>query len=355
MEGIQGLLETVRPLLPTVVAVAAVVAVLLGIRHLLGRRAGRVPGGQYRRQVMMLTVSLLGLFIIILVLPIGETLRGQLLGLIGIVLSAALALSSTTFIGNGMAGLMLRAVGNFRIGDFIRVGDHFGRVSERGLFHTEIQTEDRDLTTMPNLYLVTTPVTVLRASGTLLSAQVSLGYDIPRRRVETQLLTAAEKAGLSDAFVTVRDLGDFSVTYRVAGILPEVKEFVSANSRLRAMMLDSLHEAGIEVVSPTFMNTRTLPETRRFIPEAERTTPEPAAPASAPESVLFDKADQAESIEKLHEVRNELQEKSEAIKNQLKDAERPGRDALEKQQDHLRRQLERLDEIIQKREAVADE
>ena len=46
------------------------------------------------------------------------------------------------FIGNVMAGLMLRAVRNFRTGDFVRVEKHFGRVTERGLLHTEIQTED---------------------------------------------------------------------------------------------------------------------------------------------------------------------------------------------------------------------
>ena len=61
---------------------------------------------------------------------------------------------------------------NFRPGDFVRVGERLGRVTERGLFHTEIQTEDRDLTTLPNLYLVTNPVTVVRASGTIVSTTV---------------------------------------------------------------------------------------------------------------------------------------------------------------------------------------
>ena len=44
-------------------------------------------------------------------------------------------LSSTTFIGNIMAGLMLRVVRSFRPGDFVHVGDYFGRVSEQSLFH----------------------------------------------------------------------------------------------------------------------------------------------------------------------------------------------------------------------------
>ena len=52
--------------------------------------------------------------------------------------------------------------------------DHFGRVSERGLFHTEIQTQDRDLTMLPNLYLVTHPVTAIRSSGTIVSSIVTV-------------------------------------------------------------------------------------------------------------------------------------------------------------------------------------
>ena len=42
--------------------------------------------------------------------------------------TATVALSSTTFVANTMAGLMLRLVRNFRPGEFVRVGDHFGSV-----------------------------------------------------------------------------------------------------------------------------------------------------------------------------------------------------------------------------------
>ena len=156
---------------------------------------------------------------VILTLPVSETTIGQLLGLIGILLSAVIALSAMTFVGNIMAGLMLRAIKNFRPGDFVRVGDHFGRISERGLFHIEIQTEDRDLTTLPNQYLVTNPVKVIRSSGTLVTADVSLGYDVSRVVVERVLLEAATDAELKEPFVYVIGLGDFSVAYRIAGLL----------------------------------------------------------------------------------------------------------------------------------------
>ena len=71
----------------------------------------------------MLLLSALGLLVVVLALPLSDATRAQLLNLAGIVMSAGVALASTTFIGNVMAGLMLRAVRNFRTGDFVRVWD----------------------------------------------------------------------------------------------------------------------------------------------------------------------------------------------------------------------------------------
>ena len=115
-----------------------------------------------------------------------------------------------------------------------------------------IQNEFRDLVTIPNLYLTTHPVTTTRSSGTIVSATVSLGYDVSRTKIEELLLVAAGNTGLQDPFVQILDLGDFSVTYRISGLLTNVKRLLSARTRLRAAMLTALHEAGVEIVSPTF-------------------------------------------------------------------------------------------------------
>ena len=63
---------------------------------------------------------------------------------------------------------MLKAVRSARPGDFITVADLTGRITEMGLLHTEVQTEFRDLVTVPNMYMVTQPMQVVRASGTII-------------------------------------------------------------------------------------------------------------------------------------------------------------------------------------------
>lgn len=268
------------------------------------------------RSIVLFSIIIIGGIAVILALPMGDSLRGQITSLLGIVISAVLALSSATFFGNGLAGIMLRTINSFKPGDFITVNEHFGRISERGLFHTEIQTENRDLTTLPNLYLITNPIKVTRSSGTFVSGICSLGYDVNRQKIEKTLLQAAEKAGLTDAFVRITELGDFSVVYKVYGLVQDIKTVLSAKSRLHAMMLDELHAAGIEIVSPNFMNQRQVGETI-FIPKKVRKHEE-VQDTGEPESIIFDKAEEAESIEKRKERMAEVEEKLKVLNEELK-------------------------------------
>jgi len=351
MDILNTVLDKLSGLIPTGAAIIIVVLLLLVVRYALNKRYAGTPGHQFRRQLTVLVLSFIGLIVVILTLPVSESMIGQLLGLVGILLSAVIALSAMTFVGNIMAGLMLRAVKNFRPGDFVRVGDHFGRVSERGLFHIEIQTEDRDLTTLPNQYLVTNPVKVIRSSGTLVRADVSLGYDVSRVVVERVLLEAATDAELEEPFVYVMELGDFSVTYRIAGLLTEVKSLLSTRSRLHEMMLDHLHAAGIEIVSPNFMNQRVLDKDKQFIaqPVTQKVAMESKKPP--PEAVVFDKAEEAESLEKLRERQQELHKELNELKSALAEApDDTSRNSIKDKIEWTKTRLERLTDYIVKRE-----
>lgn len=302
------------------------------------------------RQLSMVFLALAAALMVVLCLPIGDSTRGQVLSVLGIVLTAAIALSSTTFLGNIMAGLMIKAVTSVRPGDFIKVADHFGRVSELGLLHTEIQNEDRDLTTLPNLYLVTTPVKVVRSSGTIISAEVSLGYDIPYSKVVEALEEAAESCELSEPFVQVMNLGDFSIVYRVAGFLKEVKTLISARSRLRVCVLHHLHEAGIEIVSPHFMNQRRVSADKKVIPPKIKMDLQ--EDEAVPEELIFDKADQAESIDKLNFRLKELREASSGLEaNMSKESDPDKKEAMERELGSMSKRKEYLQKLIdQKKE-----
>ncbi len=358
MEILNSIFDLIRPLAPSSAVIVGFILLLIIIRFIGEQKYANNEGYKIKRQIIVLLLSFAGLLGIIITLPIGDSTRGQLLSLIGILLSAAIALSATTFIGNVMAGIMLRAVRGFKPGDFIRVGEHFGRVSDRGLLHVEIQTEERDLTTMPNLYVVTNPVKVVRSSGTFITATVSLGYDIPRRRVQELLAKAAETAELDEPFVTIVDLGDFSVTYKVAGLLEEVKQYITARSKLRGKILDVFHENGLEIVSPTFMNTRSFTEQRKFIPHAERTAPEEDKKEveSEIEKLVFDKADEAASMEELKSRQKAVIDEIEKVKEEIKqEKDKQRQDELNSMKQELEKKQKWLGELIKHKEENSKE
>jgi len=309
-------------LLPAAVAVMLLIGVYSGTRWLFTRQSRYSKMGlSIAQQIILFLIVLTGLIMVILVWPMeGEEKRGQIIGLIGIVLSAAFALSATTFLGNILAGIMNRSIKHLQVGDFVSVGDIFGRVTDLGLFHTEIQNDNRDLTTLPNIYLASKPVRVIRNSGTIICTSVSLGYDVGRKKIESCLFDAAKNAGLTDPFMYITSLGDYSIVYQINGLLSDTEKNISAVSRLNAMVLDALHEAKIEIVSPTFMNQRQVGE-MVFIPRKENQ--QDFIMEAAPEAIIFDKATQAKTLEEKQVRVVELTEKISEMKANLKQIENP--------------------------------
>lgn len=311
------MLASLKSFVPLALVVITV-GVALRAAHwlLIGRNPDMGSERKFPRQLVLLGLTLVGLIVCVLVLPVSENARNQLIGLVGIAISGVIAWSSTTIITNLMAGVLLRITKPFRVGDFIRIGDYFGRVSERGLFDTEIQTETRELISLPNSYCINNPVSTILSSGTIISATLSLGYDVDHKQIEELLVEAARTSGLQDPFVHILELGNFSVTYRVSGLLQEAKRLITAQSSLHGCVLDTLHNQGIEIMSPAFMNQRRLNEGTRILPPPSIVEPHPSVTTAA-EDIAFDKAEKAEKIEK---EKQRIIEEIAALDNALKES-----------------------------------
>ena len=307
--------------------------------------ADRRDNGDSRLPVFQLLLWAGGLVVLIAVivaLPLENSTRGQILSLVGVVLTAIIALSSTTFVANAMAGIMLHATKPFRPGDFILVNGVFGQVARVALVSTRIQTETRDFTNLPNLLLVTHPVTIQHREGTIIQAEVSLGYDIHHRDAEHCLLAAALKAGFTDPYVLVLELLDHAVNYRVAGFLSDVKNPLSARSALRRHMLDELHLASIEITSPSVVAQRQQPADTRTLPETVSVASRHTS-GKAPEERIFDSANAAANQEQL---RQEIKNTKEAISdanNNLKKLDELDRETAERSLRGLEQKLRWLE------------
>ena len=298
--------------------VAVLVLVLGLIDRVMERQAGVT---KFTRQLTIILLTPTATVAALLGLPDSIAPDQTVIQLVGIAATVVVTLSSTTLVSNAMAGLILRFVKSFRPRDFIQVDDHLGRVSERGLFHVEIQTIHRGLVTLPNQFLITRPLRVVRYSGTVITADVSLGYDVAHQVVEPILMESAERAGLSEPSVQVITLGDYTVTYRVAGFLADVKTLFTAQSTLRRRVLDGLHDGGVEIASPMLMGHRALSENKPLVPKIGQAVLDHrvAEESAAPGDLIFDKAEEAELDDRVQE---ELESRRDDMKVLVQESEK---------------------------------
>jgi hypothetical protein len=80
-------------------------------------------------------------------------------------------------------------------------------------------------------------------------------------------------------------------------LLEDIQSLISARSALRIAMLDALHGEGIEIVSPNFMNTRTVGEEQKFVAAPSGKRSQLLQPSA--EQVAFDKANDAAAAQKI--------------------------------------------------------
>jgi TolA-binding protein len=101
------------------------------------------------------------------------------------------------------------------------------------------------------------------------------------------------------------------------------------------------------------MNTREVPPKKRFVPAAPQVTIERPT-AEIPESVVFDKAEEAESIQTLHKNLEAISKEIEELERSKKSAkDRSRAEDIEAKITGLERERERLKEVIAHRETEA--
>lgn len=337
---LQSLLE------PAGVLIALIVLLLLNSWIFSRIKTVKYTGNIIKRTLAFLII-LIGVLVFILSLPIDKSLKGQILSFLGIIVSAGIALSSTTVLGNLIAGLMNNSMNRFKSGDLIKIDNLQGRVTKKSIFHTEIQLEDSNFVTVPNLFIATNPVKLTRKTKTVISTTVSLGYDVPRSIIEESLKEAAIAAGLKDPYVYITDLGDYSAGYKIHGFLDDSSKFFSTTSLLNGKVMDTLHRNRIEIVSPSFMNQRRVDE-REFIPQYQKEKPVEESEVS-PEELIFDEAIKSEQIEKKKDFLKKIDNKKVELKEKLKELKE------EKEISKIKSAIEHIDDLKQKIEQNIEE
>jgi len=174
------------------------------------------------------------------------------------------SLGSTSLVGQMASGIVLAYSRAFRVGDFVRFGEHEGTVVSFGLLATKIRTARNEEINVPNTVFTTATTTnysrFAEEEGVFLSTRLSLGYDIPWRRIHELLLGAARRTDGIRAepapCVLQTALSDFYVEYELRAAALEPARRQATLSALHANILDDFGAAGVEILSPHHLHLR---------------------------------------------------------------------------------------------------
>ena len=256
---------------------------------LLARVAARIVGGFFQQvedgklavnwlhpesaqATRRLVAVLIWAFALILAFPYIPGSHTEAFKGVSVFVGLMVTLGSGGLVSQVLSGLVVVYSRAFRPGDFVRIGETEGLVSEVGMLSTKVVTRRREEVTIPNTVLVGgTSVNYTRLAGdegAVVTTTVTIGYDAPWRQVHALLLLATERtAGVRKnprPRVHQEALADFYVEYCLQFNLDRPEDRFSALSELHAQIQDAFNEFGVQIMSPHY---ETQPSSQVFVPK----------------------------------------------------------------------------------------
>lgn len=204
---------------------------------------------------------------------------------LSVMLGLMVSIGASGVVGQIASGAILVYTRALLVGEYVRIQDCQGTVTEITLFVTRIRTGTGAEIALPNS-LVLSNVTwnfsrTTAGPGIMLDASVTIGYDTPWRQVHALLIDAArslpEIVADPAPFVVQTGLDDFYVAYRIVACTNATAPDARAKvlSDLHAAIQDLFNRYGVQIMSPQYYED---PATPKVVPESKWY----AAPAAAP-------------------------------------------------------------------------
>ena len=195
---------------------------------------------------------------------------------LSVLVGLMLSMGASSLVGQAASGLILTYGRVFRKGEYVRVADQEGTVTEMGIFTTRLRTGLGEELTISNASILGATTKnysrTVQGAGFVLDTTLSIGYDTPWRQVHALLITAASRTeGVSmnpppQVFQTA--LNDWYPVYRL------VCQATPTEPRPRALLLSALHaniqdvfnEYGVQIMSPQYFED---PKEPKVVPPAK--------------------------------------------------------------------------------------
>lgn len=207
-----------------------------------------------------IAAAFIWLFAIVLAYPYipgsGSAAFQGLSVLIGLMVS----LGSSGLINQVMSGFVLLYSGSVRTGEYIKVGEVEGTITEMGLLAVKVLNPAKEFLVIPNAVMLSNPMKnfsrLSEDTGVPVSAVVTIGYDTPWRQVH-QLLTdsaAATAQVLEDPppRVIQSALSDWYPEYKLICYIKDPQQRTAVLSELNGHIQDAFNEAEVAIMSPHY-------------------------------------------------------------------------------------------------------
>lgn len=203
-------------------------------------------------------------FSIIVIFPYIPGSQSEAFKGVSIFLGVLFSLGSTSIVANIVAGVILTYMNAFKEGDRVTIGDATGDIIEKTLLITRIRTVKNVIITIPNGLILGSHIINFSSSaksrGLVLHTTVTIGYDVPWRKVHGELLRAAKMTGYileqPEPFILQKSLDDFYVSYELNAYTDKPHLMSDIYSQIHQNIQDCFNEKGIEIMSPHYAAAR---------------------------------------------------------------------------------------------------
>ncbi len=204
-----------------------------------------------------------GIFVITLIYPYLPGSQSEAFKGLSVLAGLMLSVGASGLVAHAASGLIIVFGRLFRPGDYVRIADAEGTVTEVGAFTTRIRTsKDEDLVVPNSMVLAGVSRNFSRpaeGSGFVINTDVTIGYDTPWRQVHAMLIEAAIRTEGVLASPAPRvwqtALSDFYVQYTLVcqGSPTWPAARAALLSELNAKVQDVFNEHGVQIMSPHYL------------------------------------------------------------------------------------------------------
>ena len=225
----------------------------------------RFPGFHPRtaRTTSGIIIFIIYTMTIILILPSMPGYESLAFKGIATFIGILITIGGSSIISNYLAGIVLTYMHAFEKGDWVEIDGVSGQIVSASAFGIRLDAFKEEVINIPNAKVLSSAIrnhSIKNKEHLILPTEISIGYDVPWKKVSALLIEASKRTMLIDAnkepFVLRKKLDDFYVVYELNAFLNEPEKKPEAVSSLHSNILDVFNDADVEIMSPHYRAER---------------------------------------------------------------------------------------------------